>query len=42
MPTSRMSQTPAPLTPLQQGMLLHSLAAPDAGVYLQQLLCTLH
>ena len=26
-----------PLSPLQQGMLLHSLAAPGAGVYCQQL-----
>ena len=37
-----MSQAPAPLTSLQQGMLLHSLPAPRAGLYLQQLLCDLH
>ena len=37
-----MSLALAPLTPLQQGMLLHSLPAPGAGVYLQQLVCDLH
>ena len=36
-----MTQETFPLTPLQQGMLLHSLAAPRAGVYVQQLLCDL-
>jgi amino acid adenylation domain-containing protein/thioester reductase-like protein len=28
-----------PLTPLQQGLLYHSLAAPDSGVYTEQLTC---
>ncbi len=31
-----------PLTPTQQGMLLHSISAPHAGVYVQQLVCELH
>ncbi len=30
-----------PLTPLQQGLLVHCLDAPDAGLYLEQLSCTL-
>ena len=30
-----------PLTALQQGMLFHSLAAPQPGVYVQQLVCDL-
>ena len=30
-----------PLTALQQGMLFHSLAAPQQGVYVQQLVCDL-
>ncbi|HEY7490498.1 MAG TPA: amino acid adenylation domain-containing protein, partial [Candidatus Tectomicrobia bacterium] len=31
-----------PLSPMQQGMLFHSLYAPDSGVYVEQLSCTLH
>ena len=31
-----------PLTPLQQGLLFHTLYAPDSGVYFSQLVCTLH
>src|SRR5215813_15314630 len=31
-----------PLSPMQQGMLFHSLYAPQSGVYVQQLLCGLH
>ncbi|MFN8596431.1 MAG: amino acid adenylation domain-containing protein [Anaerolineae bacterium] len=30
-----------PLSPMQQGMLFHSLYAPDSGVYVEQLSCTL-
>jgi non-ribosomal peptide synthetase component F len=30
-----------PLSPMQQGMLFHSLYAPDTGVYVEQLSCTL-
>lgn len=30
-----------PLSPMQQGMLFHSLYAPDSGVYFEQLSCTL-
>src|SRR5689334_10684903 len=29
-----------PLSPMQQGMLFHSLYAPQSGVYVQQLICT--
>lgn len=31
-----------PLSPMQQGMLFHTLYAPDSGVYFEQLSCTLH
>lgn len=31
-----------PLSPVQQGMLFHSLDAPHSGVYLQQLICAFH
>ena len=30
-----------PLSPMQQGMLFHSLYAPDSGVYFVQVNCTL-
>jgi surfactin family lipopeptide synthetase C len=30
-----------PLSPMQQGMLFHSLYAPDSGVYVEQLSCAL-
>jgi amino acid adenylation domain-containing protein len=31
-----------PLSPMQQGMLFHTLYAPDSGVYFEHLSCTLH
>ncbi|MFO0958314.1 MAG: amino acid adenylation domain-containing protein [Isosphaeraceae bacterium] len=31
-----------PLAPIQQGMLFHSMAAPDSGVYVEQFACELH
>ncbi|PSB54682.1 non-ribosomal peptide synthetase, partial [Chamaesiphon polymorphus] len=31
-----------PLSPMQQGMLFHSVADPDSGVYVELLHCTLH
>src|SRR5258708_37600681 len=31
-----------PLSPMQHGMLFHSLYAPHSGVYLQQVVGTLH
>src|SRR3990170_6614604 len=31
-----------PLSPVQHGMLIHSLSGPDSGVYVQQLICALH
>ncbi len=30
-----------PLSPMQQGMLFHTIYAPDEGVYTEQLMCTL-
>ncbi len=30
-----------PLSPMQQGMLFHTLYAPDSGVYVEQMNCTL-
>ena len=38
----RKPDTPAwPLTPMQQAMLFRSLAMPEAGYYVQQMVCTL-
>src|SRR5262245_32762577 len=31
-----------PLSPMQRGMLFHTLYAPQSGVYFQQVGCTLH
>src|SRR3989442_12100595 len=30
-----------PASPMQQGMLFHSLSAPHSGVHIEQILCTL-
>lgn len=35
-------ETSYPLAPMQQGMVLHSVSSARPGVYVQQLLCTLH
>src|SRR2546426_7754364 len=31
-----------PLSPMQQGLLFHSLYSPGTGVYVEQMSCTLH
>lgn len=31
-----------PLSPMQQGMLSHSLYDPASGAYIEQMVCTLH
>ncbi|WP_414561754.1 MULTISPECIES: amino acid adenylation domain-containing protein [unclassified Anabaena] len=31
-----------PLSPMQQGMLFHTLYTPNSGMYFEQLICTLH
>ena len=31
-----------PLSPMQQGILFHTLYAPKSGVYFEQVLCTIH
>jgi amino acid adenylation domain-containing protein len=31
-----------PLSPMQQGMLFHTLYTPNSGIYFEQLVCTLH
>ncbi len=39
--TNRQIETRYPLTPLQQGMLLHTLSKPNSGVDIQQFLITI-
>src|SRR5204862_6859638 len=41
LPDPRSLEDGYPLSPLQQGMLLFSLAAPDSGIYVEQMSCTL-
>jgi amino acid adenylation domain-containing protein len=31
-----------PLSPMQEGMLLHALLSPDTGIYIEQMSCELH
>ncbi len=38
---SRTIEDTYPLSPLQEGLLFHSLLAPDSGVYVTQVTCTL-
>jgi len=38
---SKNIETAYPLSPMQQGMLFHTLYAPESGTYFQQLSCTL-
>jgi len=40
-PDMRNIEAVYPLSPIQQGLLFHSLYAPNSGVYIEQLVCTL-
>jgi amino acid adenylation domain-containing protein len=40
--SKRKIETVYPLSPMQAGMLFHSLYAPESGVYFEQYSCTLH
>lgn len=40
-PDTRNIEAIYPLSPIQQGLLFHSLYAPNSGVYIEQLVCTL-
>ena len=42
MSTRKQIEAVYPLSPMQQGMLFHTLYAPDTGVYFEQLTCSLH